>query len=274
MKAVIKAIVPSSIWDSARRGRDRLAFAITKRLRFDPVNLRSMSDADLSRIWRRDDIAESWAEDNAGLAQVFGGEHIFAGANPGDRRAIYYLVLALRPASVLEVGTFVGASLIHIVSALKRTGGHVDAVDIADVNDKEGPWSGAGLAGPPGYLISALGGSEQAKFHVSPSVEFMRSTERTYDFIFLDGDYSAQAQYREINAALSILNEGGIILLHNYYPNSSPLFPDGIVIKGPFDAMRRIQREEPNIRAHPIGTLPWPTKQGTNKTTLALLLRK
>ena len=39
------------------------------------------------------------------------------GVNPGDRRAIFYLVRHLRPKTILEIGTHVGASTIHMIAA-------------------------------------------------------------------------------------------------------------------------------------------------------------
>src|SRR2546430_6217516 len=37
-----------------------------------------------------------------------------------SRRAIYYLVRHLRPRSVLEIGTHLGASTVHIAAALRK----------------------------------------------------------------------------------------------------------------------------------------------------------
>jgi hypothetical protein len=62
-------------------------------------------------------------------------------------------------------------------------------------------------------------------------------------------------------------------VLHDYYPGRRPLFPDGHVIPGPAQALERIRRENVRIAARPLGVLPWPTKQGVNVTSLALLTR-
>jgi predicted O-methyltransferase YrrM len=64
-----------------------------------------------------------------------------AGVNSGDRRAIYHLIRALRRRRVLEIGTNVGASTLHIAAAMKRNDEDSEGecelvtVDIADVND-------------------------------------------------------------------------------------------------------------------------------------------
>jgi cephalosporin hydroxylase len=61
-----------------------------------------------------------------------------AGAvNPGDRRAIYYLTRALKPKSVLEVGTHLGASTAMFALALRDSGvtsPKLTTVDLLDVN--------------------------------------------------------------------------------------------------------------------------------------------
>ena len=69
------------------------------------------------------------------------------GVNPGDRRALYYLIRGFRPARVLEVGTHIGASTVHIAAALRANGGSAGSggtlttVDITDVNDPTTrPW--------------------------------------------------------------------------------------------------------------------------------------
>ena len=101
----------------------------------------------------------------------------------------------------------------------------------------------------------------------------MKKTDKKYDFIFLDGDHTAQAVYKEVSAALSILESGGVILLHDYYPDARPLFPDGNIIGGPFKALERICKETPEIKVIPLGNLPWPTKQDTHTTSLALVVK-
>jgi cephalosporin hydroxylase len=64
-----------------------------------------------------------------------------AGVNPSDRRAIYHLIRALRPRRVLEIGTNVGASTLHIAAAMKRNNedckgkSKLVTVDIVDMND-------------------------------------------------------------------------------------------------------------------------------------------
>ncbi len=88
------------------------------------------------------------------------------GVNPGDRRALYYLIRALKPARVLEVGTHIGASTVHVAAALRanaREGGpaaDATTVDIQDVNDPvTRPWLGFGSTHAPATMIATMGRS-------------------------------------------------------------------------------------------------------------------
>ena len=74
--------------------------------------------------------------------------------------------------------------------------------------------------------------------------------------------------------ALKMLNPNGVILLHDYFPGMKPLWSDGTVIPGPYLATERFVKEGINLTVLPLGELPWPTKLGSNVTSLALLLRK
>jgi predicted O-methyltransferase YrrM len=190
---------------------------------------------------------------------------------------LFYLVCALKPQQVLEVGTHIGGSTLYLARALKLASqsGKVTTVDIADVNDPQtGAWKQFGLPMSPSACARRLDCLEQIEFITAPALAFLSQTKRRFDLIFLDGDHSACAVYREVSASLRILNEGGVILLHDYYPRARPLFPDGVVIPGPCLAMERIRRENQAIEVHPLGALPWETKQGSHMTSLALVARR
>jgi predicted O-methyltransferase YrrM len=199
------------------------------------------------------------------------------GVNPGDRRAVFYIVSYFKPRSVLEVGTHLGASTIHIAAALRsaHTGNHdrrVVSVDISDVNDRtEGAWSRLGLKFSPRDMVTSMGCGDFVRFVTSPSLDYIRQSKEKYDFIFLDGDHAAKTVYREIPAALELLHPNGLILLHDYFPALQELWSDGDLIPGPFLAMARLKAEGGEFQALPLGSLPWQTKSGSSVTSLALL---
>lgn len=243
---------------------------------FDSGNLCEVDRFLLADIFKNEDITAAWEKDHIEIKELYGDDEKMGGVNPGDRRALYYLIMALNPQNVLEVGTHVGASTLHIARALKRLNqnGRMTSVDIADVNHPDrGAWKELGLSRSPRGFAQHLECIDQIDFHTGACLDLMRTTRNRYDFIFLDGDHSAGAVYQEVSAALSLLKKGGAILLHDYHPEAKSLYPDNATIFGPFYALERIRKENAAIDVLPLGDLPWPTKQGKNVTSLALVTR-
>jgi predicted O-methyltransferase YrrM len=201
------------------------------------------------------------------------------GINLGDRRAVYYLVRRLRPKAVLEIGTHIGASTVHISAALRACRAedgsprHLMSVNVRDVNsERDEPWRNYGMQHSPADMVRLLGlGADAVHFVRDTSLGFAAKTNQKFDFIFLDGDHAAPTVYTEIAVAMSLLNPGGVILLHDYFPNCEPIWSNGSVIVGPFLAVERFRAGGVPIRAFPLGALAWPTKLGSKMTSLALL---
>jgi predicted O-methyltransferase YrrM len=274
MRTLLKRYTPRPIINALRNARDSAQILQLPRQLFHHPNLRQADSLDLQSCFSGDALTKDWAEDHAAICRVFGGEDLMGGVNPGDRRAIYALIHQLKPQSVLEVGTHIGASMLYIARALKSGGGKITTVDIQDVNDPEtGAWKSGGLRASPKEMAAQLGCADQVTFIAKPSIDYLYTTDETFDFIFLDGDHSAKAVYEEVAAALKHLRPNGIILLHDYYPDGKALFPDGNIIYGPFRALNRIMHENSAINILPLGVLPWPTKQGSHQTSLAILVR-
>ena len=254
--------------------RSWLRFHRTGRLAFDAAPLNAAASELAAQAFSNPAVAEAWAGDSAAIGEAHASGGLAGGVNPGDRRALHALILQLRPERVLEIGTHVGASTLAMAQALRAVSAtaSLTTVDIRDVNDPC-EWQRNGLAMSLREHAARIGCLERITFEVASSVEFMGRAEPGFDFIFLDGDHDAATVYREIAAALPLLAPEGVILLHDYYPGGRPLFEDGVRIAGPFCAVRRILGECPDIAIHPLGTLPWPTKQGSSITSLALLAR-
>jgi len=272
--------VRNAILGVLRQRRERLAFERVRRIACDPRSLtRSLTEADLGGIFSSDVIANEWrpVEDQMALMDIPEGAD---SVNPGDRRALYYLVRHFRPRSVLEIGTHLGASTMHIAAALRKTqqddaqtNHRVTTVDIKDVNDRATtPWLQYGSGHSPAEMARRLGLSAQILFVTGGSLEYLASCEERYDLIFLDGDHAPHAVYQELPAALSVLQSDGVILLHDYFPALKPLWSDGAVIQGPWLAVERLRSEGAKIKSMPLGELPWHTKLGSRRTSLALLV--
>jgi predicted O-methyltransferase YrrM len=189
-------------------------------------------------------------------------------------------VRALGLKRVLEIGTNVGASTIHIAAAMKvnlladeTPNKHsLVTVDIVDVNhDPDAFWRLGGLARSPRDTIEAMGMMEHVTFITNSSLTYLDACDESFDLIFLDGDHSAAMVYQEVPRALRRLREPGLLLLHDFFPNNRPLWSDRAVVPGPLLAVKRLVREQANVSVIPLGSLPWPTKLHSNVTSLAVL---
>lgn len=267
----------------ARAGRHLEALGERLRMLLRP-GLRSAAEAagaldrlDLTAIFTAVAVESDWSAAAARIQEL--GITAEAGMNPGDRRALYYLVRHLRPHRVLEIGTQAGASTVHLAAALADAhSGPVESrllsVDIKDVNHPEtAAWRTFRLPQSPRDAMRRLGYGDLVEFRMARSLEMLREAGETYDLIFLDGDHRLKTVVAEVPAALRRLRPGGFLLLHDYFPGLRPLWPDGKVIQGPYLAVQRLQRAGWPIEARPLGELPWPTKLGTSVTSLALLGR-
>ena len=257
--------------------RDRLKLGLTPRQNFNENALRpALSPEDLKKFFNSSDVASQWQTAHEKITSLYIQTKPGGGVNPGDRRALYYLIHALRPQNFLEVGTHIGASTVFLAEALKAASpqGRMTTVDILDVNASDAPWHQQDLAMCPRDYLRKFGTDDIVTFRAMPSSQFLRDTAEKYDFIFLDGDHGSRTVYEEVSLALNVLDQNGVILLHDYYPAARPLFKDGNIIAGPFMALDRIMRENKGIKVLPLGNLPWETKQGLNVTSLALVTRR
>ncbi|MDP6419302.1 MAG: class I SAM-dependent methyltransferase [Candidatus Krumholzibacteria bacterium] len=259
-------------------------------IRRDRRSLNSLSrrHVSLDMLRRASDFSFSFLEDPAIEKEWGRAEERFlpfaipdgtGGVNPGDRRALFYLLRYLKARRVLEVGTHIGASTVHIAEALSllRSEGeevHLDTVDFRDVNDPDTkPWFHFSSERPPRDYISDLACLDIVDFHACPATDFLPAGGDNYDLIFLDGSHAASSVYQEVPLALERLNPGGLILLHDYFPALKPLWKKSKVIPGPCLATDRLIDEGASFQALPFGELPWPTKLGGRTTSLAILVR-
>lgn len=272
MKQLIKKIIPKPVLNNAINILDKKRLQGVPKQSFDSAHLKKIDGQEIATIFGDKEIEKLWQNTQDDICALFGEDHTFGGINPGDRRALYYLITALKPQKVLEVGTHIGASTLYIACALKNIDSNaiVTTVDILDVNGEQAPWKKLGLKMSPRDFADRLDCLDHINFKVSPAQKFMESTEEKFDFIFLDGDHSSQAVYQEVSGALKVLKPNGVILLHDYYPEAKPLFSNGNIIAGPFRALDRIRTENKEISVQPLGELPWPTKLNSNITSLAI----
>jgi predicted O-methyltransferase YrrM len=272
LKQSAEAILPRRVFGALQIRRERLRLAKISGETFDAERLGTMTRRSLMQALDDSSIAREWLRDEDRISRIMPFADIDGGICPGERRALYHLVASLKPARVLEIGTHIGASTLAIARSLAThsdAGAHLTTVDIADVNDPAcGAFARLGLASPRESLERA-GLSDRVTFVAKASSEFLLETDGRFDLIFLDGDHAAPAVYRELAQALNCLTPNGAILLHDFYPDGKPLYPNGLIEPGPVVAAERITAECEDIGFLPFGELPWEAKQGVRTTSLA-----
>lgn len=281
MKRQIRQIMPKSLRNAIRNRREVKDLLSIQSLDCPAECLLSAKELALAEIFGSQEIQCEWNAIKTSL-DLFEIPNGTGGVNPGDRRAIYYIIRKISPKSVLEIGTHIGASMVHIAAALEKCQVPINknhsrlvTVDIRDVNDPVSKyWSNSGSKYSPLEMINRMEFGHFVEFKKAASLNYLSECQEKYDFIFLDGDHSAKTVYKEIPAALRLLNRAGSILLHDYFPELKPLWPDSDVIPGPYLAAERLKSEGSKIEVLPLGELPWPTKLQSSVTSLAMLVRR
>lgn len=268
----LKRLIPNKIKTYYAIRKEKNMLRKFSKPTIDLSSLRAIDELELAEIFNSPMIGEQW-NDLAALRSRLRLPNLKGGVNVGDQRAIYHMLKGLNVKKVLEIGTHIGASSAHICLALKdQEGAGFVTVDIKDVNDpNKKPWLHLNSPHSPKELITQVGGGDFTRFVESPSLDFMRSCTEKFDFIFLDGDHRAFTVYQEIPVALKLLNPGGVILLHDHYPDNLPLWSDGKVSPGTYIATQRLINENSSLEILPLGNLPWETKLKSHKTSLALV---
>jgi predicted O-methyltransferase YrrM len=278
VKLLVRSVIPLPLLRLLIKWRQERALKRTARV--SPVSssvLRKIEPLELEGFFKSSQYGSEWPEVSREIS-TFSIVDGISGVNPGDRQAIYYFIRGISATNVLEIGTNIGASTAHIIAALIRNGSEsgtsisLTTIDIQDVNDAvNGFWKTAGCKYPPREIARKMGVADQVNFVTGNSLNYFSSNQALYDVIFLDGDHAAKTVYQEIPAALSHVRPGGVILMHDFFPNGEPIWPKRRTTIGPWLAVQRLQAEGGDFKVLPFGELPWKTKQGSNRTSLAAI---
>ncbi len=279
--STVVELLPGPAWNLALRWSERFRLGRVPPTPCDPGELSDLTPARLRDALTDVRILAEWVAIEAEIAR-FSITSKAGGVNPGDRRALYYVARHVRPRRILEIGTHIGASTVHLAAALRANAAEqgpardLTTVDVLDVNDPRiEVWKAAGSTLAPAEMVDRLGVRDSVHFVVRPSLEFLSEEgSRAFDLIFLDGDHSAPTVYRELPAALARTARAGLVLLHDFFPGGQPLWRDEPVIRGPWLAVQRLRREGARFGVLPLGELPWPTKLGGSITSLAAVVRE
>ena len=229
---------------------------------------------DLEEIFTNKEINKIFINDEKIIDETRIPE-LMGGVNKGDRKAIYFLISFLKPKKILEVGTHIGSSTLSIALAAKKYNGKIDTIDIIDVNNKDLQyWSRFKSENSPEMNLKKSQCDQYVNFVTSNSINYLKNTEKKYDFIFLDGSHNSNQVYIEVSYSLNLLEKNGVILLHDYFPNGKIIWEETKkVIYGPYLALDRISKEGNDLKVLPLSNLPWETKFKSNKSSLAILFK-
>lgn len=112
---------------------------------------------------------------------------------------ILHLISIIRPSSYLEVGIFRCGLFNQVIP-------YADSLVGVDIDPNAGMYMKI---------------NSKCEFINSTSLDFFKQQielGRKFDLIFIDGDHSKEAVEADFLGAFSLLNDNGIILLHDTYP--------------------------------------------------------
>ncbi len=150
-----------------------------------------------------------------------------ASVHPEAGRFLYGLVRLLRPATVVETGSWLGYSALCIAQALEDNGGgHLHAFDLFG----ERPGWGTSITGPCTDSLAVArahaehaGLSHRITFRAGDSSQGIRDTfagrADAVDFAFVDGDHRARGVLRDWEALDAAMRPGALIVLHDTEPS-------------------------------------------------------
>ncbi len=131
---------------------------------------------------------------------------------PIEGRLLEFLVFALRPQRVLELGTYSGYSSLSMAAALPP-GGHIDTCEVepehAEVARR--------------YLEEA-GYADRVTIHLGPALETIARLEGDFDLVFIDADKDNYPAYYD--ALLPRLSEHGLMVFDNTLWSGGVVDPD------------------------------------------------
>ena len=145
---------------------------------------------------------------------------------PAQGRQLRDLIIASRPARIVEIGSFLGLSTLWMASALRDIGaGHIDAVDPFEPKLPFAANHCGCMVDPLGFVNAALARASvqsMVTVHTMRSQRFAwhlrESHQRDIDFLFIDGDHSIGGCLDDFVSFYPFVRRGGHILLHDIHP--------------------------------------------------------
>ena len=120
---------------------------------------------------------------------------------PLEGRFLEFLVFALRPMRVLEIGTFSGYSSVSMAAGLPE-GGHITTLELSEEH-----------AAVARRHIAASPYADRIEVVIGPALDSLGRLDEPWDFVFIDADKPNYPNYYE--AVVPKLSSGGLIAIDN-----------------------------------------------------------
>jgi caffeoyl-CoA O-methyltransferase len=154
---------------------------------------------------------------------------------PLEGRLLEFLVFALRPQRVLELGTYSGYSSVSMAGALPP-GGHIDTCEVEPAH-----------AEVARRYHEEAGTADRVTIHLGPALETIARLEGEFDLVFIDADKPNYPAY--FDALLPRLTEGGLMVLDNTLWSGRVVDPDDSPETAAITALNDRIAADPNVIA-------------------------
>jgi caffeoyl-CoA O-methyltransferase len=129
-----------------------------------------------------------------------------------EGRLLEFLVFALRPQRILELGTYSGYSSLAMASVLPP-GGRIDTCEVDEAH-----------AEVARRYLEEAGLADRVTIHLGPALETIERLEGAYDLVFIDADKVNYPSYYEV--LVPRLATDGIMVLDNTLWSGEVLEPE------------------------------------------------
>lgn len=116
-------------------------------------------------------------------------------------RVLSMLSKLIRPATILEIGTYTGYATLCLAEGMQETG----SIDTIDINEE--------LSSIQKKYFDLSPWRDQISQHLGNALEIIPTLGKTYDLVFIDADKDNYLNYFDM--ILPLMNKGGIILSDN-----------------------------------------------------------
>lgn len=182
-------------------------------------------DRDLAALLREG----TWRE--IALGAIFAVMRILKRVNPGDAYYENYLSMRARygatffdtyellwrlgtsarpPKRILEIGTRTGISLCQLLSAMSREA--IDEIERVVCVDPFDEWTSPNLVRANLHYLNLPADGDSVKILAMKSEDYFKSAKETFDYILVDGDHDKGAARKDLDAAVKLIEKGGIIV--------------------------------------------------------------